>query len=983
MSLFNSNYFADTGPPKPIVKKRRKGIQGGRSQKRRLDWNKRMKEAKTLVELENISLEMPEDVRQRSKTYRQEKKRLNNARRSADAPAAAQAEAKTRASDGFQLPIDDVDVFLEKERAYFNQSIDLNALKDTMMGFARVFSNDEEHSFLDAHLSKDVIQSMLMTYSFVFRCGIAASKYAYEDMCHRKGVPYDEAMIDTIISKCQELPLEHRWGVERQNYGNLYDHVIVKHVKDIFQSVHTVHLSFAEKLYNEKVKEVETRESIREIYTAMKKDVHTYTKIVQHAPEPTGMKSASARFDATGPRAHTVYDANDDLQRRAAVRVAFLIAQTAFGYFFPRGQVTSVDAGLRTDQNAVLPGRYFLASVESYHAGESSTWLFPTNHTGQGQSAWATSEDLSALSNLTRNVNTTASNAFMSSYGSSERHISNMFSNFHERFSRIRENVVQMSRAARDVNNIERIGEENERLWRDASIYLDQMHQIMASVNPARLLIIYVTLDMIRRQVNTYGRNWGNRYVGNIAGAALTIISAIVHQAITQFDNRLDNLLMAASDHGSLHDLVQNNIRLTFRELFGMLSPFSVPGRTILFRMGAGMAQLTTLTTVINRVNQRPRGIIAAIANNGLVQFWSGDNENWNKNDISFRNGVQSESDTTRVNGGLSNVKNQLSQLRQITLPIGEVVKHENANAIVVDRFGESGTYGVPGSTTTTVPNKAAVVSTITNIGYREININLFDRTMNLNIPWYMQVFGSTIVGGASALLTLIEPSYSAGVSAITAGVIYGVTSWFDRTPLNDADMGDTHAFVLLKSAPNWALWDIVTGQIYKESDSERQVARMQIDAILREEQNQHGDTIQDELIQKRTELARKKIERIDMEKQLAEALRPSEGGVANVAPDVLVTEIQPELNKLIVEETNLQNDVDNKVNSLSAERKRAAAEIRRLMSFPRFIGDEFIFDFEEYEKRDNGFNIVYVKKPLYGNGVVDSGNEVAGETKA
>ena len=232
MSLFNSNYFADTGPPKPIVKKRRKGIQGGRSQKRRLDWNKRMKEAKTLVELENISLEMPEDVRQRSKTYRQEKKRLNNARRSADAPAAAQAEAKTRASDGFQLPIDDVDVFLEKERAYFNQSIDLNALKDTMMGFARVFSNDEEHSFLDAHLSKDVIQSMLMTYSFVFRCGIAASKYAYEDMCHRKGVPYDEAMIDTIISKCQELPLEHRWGVERQNYGNLYDHVIVKHVKD-------------------------------------------------------------------------------------------------------------------------------------------------------------------------------------------------------------------------------------------------------------------------------------------------------------------------------------------------------------------------------------------------------------------------------------------------------------------------------------------------------------------------------------------------------------------------------------------------------------------------------------------------------------------------------------------------------------------------------------------------------------------------------
>ena len=105
-----------------------------------------------------------------------------------------------------------------------------------------------------------------------------------------------------------------------------------------------------------------------------------------------------------------------------------------------------------------------------------------------------------------------------------------------------------MSRAARDVNNIERIGEENERLWRDASIYLDQMHQIMASVNPARLLIIYVTLDLIRRQVNTYGRNLGNRYVGNIAGAALTIISAIVHQAITQFDNRLDNLLMAASD---------------------------------------------------------------------------------------------------------------------------------------------------------------------------------------------------------------------------------------------------------------------------------------------------------------------------------------------------------------------------------------------------------------------------------------------------
>ena len=68
-----------------------------------------MKDATTLVELENIFLEMPQDVRQRSKIYRQEKKRLDNARRSA-AAAAAQAEAKTRASDGFQLPIDDVDV---------------------------------------------------------------------------------------------------------------------------------------------------------------------------------------------------------------------------------------------------------------------------------------------------------------------------------------------------------------------------------------------------------------------------------------------------------------------------------------------------------------------------------------------------------------------------------------------------------------------------------------------------------------------------------------------------------------------------------------------------------------------------------------------------------------------------------------------------------------------------------------------------------
>ena len=974
MSLFNSNYFADTGPPKPSVNKRRHSTQGGRNKKRRADWNKRMKDATTLVELENIFLEMPQDVRQRSKIYRQEKKRLDNARRSAAAPAAAQAEAKTRASDGFQLPIDDVDVFLEKERAYFNQPIDLNALKDTMMGFARVFSNDEERSFLDAHLSKDVIQSMLMTYSFVFRCGIAASKYAYEDMCHRKGVPYDEAMIDTIISKCQELPLEHRWGVERQNYGNLYDHDIVKHVKDIFQSVHTVHLSFAEKLYNEKVKEVETREAIREMYTAMKKDIHTYTKMVQHAPEPTGMKSASARFDATGPRAHTVYDANDDFQRRAAVRFAFLIGQTVFGYCYPHGQVTSVAAGLRTDQNAVLPDRYFLASVESYHAGESSTWLFRTNHTGQGQSAYATSQDLSALSNLTRNVNTTASNAFMSSYGSSERHISNMFSNFHERFSRIRENVVQMSRAARDVNNIERIGEENERLWRDASIYLNQMHQIMASVNPARLLIIYATLDLIRH----YGRNLDNRL--RYAGAALTIISAIVHQAITQFDNRLDNLLMAASDHGSLHDLVQNNIRLTFRELFGMLSPFSVPGRTILTRMGTGMVQLYTLNTVINRVNQRPRGIIAAISNVGLVQFWSGDNENWHKNDIRFRDDGQSESFTTRVNGGLSNVKNQLSQLRQITLPIGEVVKHENANAIVVDRFGESGVYGVPGNTTTTVPNKAAVVSTITNIGYREIDINLFDRTMNLNIQWYMQVFGSVVVGGASALLT---PSYSAVVSVFTAGVVYGVSSWFDRTPLNDADMGDTHAFVLLKPEPNWALWDIVTGQIYRKSDRERPVARMQIEAILHKEQNQHGDTIQDSLVQKRKELANKIKDRIDKQKQLAEALRADEGGVANVEPDEYVTAIQTELKKLLDEETKLQNVVDNTVNSLSAERKRAAAEIRRLISFPMFIEDEFIFDFEEYEKRENGFNIVYIKKPLYGNGVVDSGNDVAGETKA
>lgn len=800
MSLFNSSYFAKTGPKRPIEgqgvgkNKRNNTHQGPPTPTRRQPPHKNRAER---------------DARRNIPQYPKEQKPVGETKN----PSAS------------------VDEFFERERAYFRRPIDLDALRNAMVEFGLVIVPDEQkadaRSSLIYALDNDYLQSVLMTHSYLFRLAIVASQYAYEDICVREELDCDRNMYRQFMDECLARPLEAKWGVEipSYEYGELESHPVVQDVRRVFESIHTAELTQMRKAFYSGVAEVRgPGESKHVMSDEEKKAMDDYIQDVNTYYEQHCFENSQARFASTGPRATTVFtNADDNTYHRwvhtFVAQYAHIIAKTWLQWE-PRLNTVGVspfespvdnDArsfGLNLAANEVSViqlndvGATFL-NVEPRHLERFTDRL--------GNVAYENLDEMIIRSEIKKDKAFTILKTSIDYINKHKQKLTDLI----------------MSKGAVRPSRI--LPEEN--------IFYEQFMYHLNTVNS-----IIGRFDIVRGLgiTHTFYALLQRRWVGAMAGG-LTVAGVLA------FFSRLDDLLLLSGENITWEQMasamLNDEIKIGSYDSINLALTSIRKHWTYLADSVFLGLEMMCMKKIVAHMHRKTRGLATGLTDDALIQYYHDEEHNWCKNTIYFNGREQDGKKYSVVNNlEINEAKRGLGKLRQIALPVASIITKEDNNYIVIDRMGASKRYGVitwneslraieyPIPSQALIMNKYGLVS--------QMNVRFSDKWTNIAGGSWVQRVGMWAASlGPALTTTAMGLAYFAGISSLTpifvvGGIASAATAWTAwNTPASvsdDASVGDARAFVLLEQNVGdqvWehVVWDVVTGKIYT-SDTSRQV---------------------------------------------------------------------------------------------------------------------------------------------------------------
>ena len=380
---------------------------------------------------------------------------------------------------------------------------------------------------------------------------------------------------------------------------------------------------------------------------------------------------------------------------------------------------------------------------------------------------------------------------------------------------------------------------------------LNQMHLILRNISVGKLMFFAHLFLSITRGVHYAGTAsmniLGNNY--EIVKSLLPILFPILnfgthpllHMVGAMLTSRAEELIQlgnvnpswTAELYGlkrSIESVWNDDMQLPSNTFNKMHELYTFIGPQKAANMALYTLEFAALDKIVRHMFSKPVGLPTCVEPNtrqitSVIQYWADENNTWVKNTIpagqmhETRQILQDISDEQTEQA----VHNKMNTMHQITLPVGEVIKTPEGNAMVIDRLGESGIYGE--QTTGEVERDAFIIIDINGL-VKSGKVRLWDKIKNVTGDSAKSVL-PIILGVLQGVEARYETHPAAmSLSAGFAGLILGSGYYYDRTPANTY-MNDTHAFVLLKRHnPGFTLWDVVTGEIHRigqpESNEEK-----------------------------------------------------------------------------------------------------------------------------------------------------------------
>lgn len=285
------------------------------------------------------------------------------------------------------------------------------------------------------------------------------------------------------------------------------------------------------------------------------------------------------------------------------------------------------------------------------------------------------------------------------------------------------------------------------------------------------------------------------------------------------------------------------------------------------------IATTAGLTSLCARVAQRPRGLPVGIiyaqsqTTDRLYRFlnrlWGGgsgdvssiiqlysENGRWFKNTIGCGTTMTYSND---VPVSREEAKNAYKNSGHISLPVASHIKRGNRTAIVIDRYGDSGRYGVAGGAVAESKKCAIMYCDTGEIDYIYANVSDYKASN----AW-IHALGSLAATGLTFGLATVAPIPVAAVGLFT---FLGLTEWGNkvasmcRLPTLNFDPGTNEskcpdAYVCLQVEPV-VIWNLVTGEIIdakRMHDNQQETETIRESGIVRVLRRISSDPSQDTL---------------------------------------------------------------------------------------------------------------------------------------
>ena len=690
--------------------------------------------------------------------------------------------------------------FLKKEQKLLRRSINIDDLcEKCSIAVASLASLDDPQADVEStktmlrenHYTHENVLNALKNYSKTFRLALVAAKYVVRDKFMRKGAWSDDVgrELDTFVKKAVALPLEMRWGVEDISYDveQLEQHPFVSIIKDVMEDSSTVILTDMERHMNlgynaarqginivredgsideQAAARVQMREEMPTIVYS-DEDIKVFRDYVEQV-EKTSVPTTARRFKGTGPpkpqgerKSQTPagnFSADDDYTGGLyAFRSIPAIAAVLERFLIPTPYTQTCDVlipghGEQKDLNAT-----FLADIEYQHAHDDQQ-SFLSQLLGTSD---VTKEDLKNYFEM--NVQGFDENQWPRVRDSlyrekiiktdlSENTVGRILLNALKAWDGLIEKLKKIKEAHPNVGKAtDMLKAEEARALQSISAVVSVVRGILTPAASARTAaLVSSVLMMGGLKMATYA----------LGGASLATAVALVGKLFGHFDafKHIDDLwLLSQSRDLTIEDImnISGKINIGF-----FLTP------DYLYRMFSSTLMTCGIDYMLRRYSERPFGYIVGQQNGNLVQYWKRD-KRWFKNKIamSFTSSQDNPTDIfsiEEVDGGLKEVKKNLSNMTIDRLALGEKISHGKQNHVVIDRCGEIGRYGY-GNGTPLLRGKAILLSSE--------NVKS-DYTM----AWYRdQRFSKNkllIVGvccGAVAAVATTGPLLAAAGGAVTA----------------------------------------------------------------------------------------------------------------------------------------------------------------------------------------------------------------------
>ena len=647
-------------------------------------------------------------------------------------------------SDGFN-PLH-LKKFLMKEQELLRRPINIDNLREKCsVAIASLASlNDPQADvegmqtmLMENHYTRENVLDALMNYSKTFRLALVAAKYVVRDKFMRKGLWSNdvEEKLDTFVGKAVALPLELRWGVEDISYDvkQLEQHPFVSIIKDVMEDSSTVILTDMERHLNlgynaarqginivredgsideQAAARVEMREEMPSIVYS-DEDIKVFRDYVEQV-EKTFVPTTARRFKGTGPSKPQGerksqppagnFSADDDFSGGLYAFRTIPVIAAVFERFLSTPYTQTCDVlipghGEQKDLNAT-----FLADIEYQHAHDDQQ-SFLSQLLGTSD---VTKEDLKNYFEM--NVQGFDENQWPrvrdSLYGEkiiktdlSENTVGRILLNALKAWDGLIEKLKKIKQAHSNAGKAtDMLSAEEARALQSISAVVSVVRGILTPAASARTAALVSSVLMMG----------GLKMATYALGVSMATAVALVGKLFGHFDafKYIDDLwLLSQSRDLTIEDImnISGKINIGF-----FLTP------KYLYHMFSSTLMTCGIDYMLRRYSERPFGYIVGQQNGNLVQYWKRDNR-WFKNKIamSFTSNQDNPTDIfsiEEVDGGLKEVKDNLSNMTIDRLALGEKINHEKQNHVVIDRCGEIGNYGY-GNGTSAQRNKAILLS--------------------------------------------------------------------------------------------------------------------------------------------------------------------------------------------------------------------------------------------------------------------------------